>query len=565
MKRKHNLAFHLVMLLLITVSTILVFYRALVHLREQIDEIKINSVYRVRQIGEDYDMLLRSNEEMINEKLLEIKTSLLKDTEQISDLDETAIKFGLDLIIITDLEGNVKTSTDMTLKGANIRDIIPGYYDMIALGLAADDVIIDRAGLLTDSDTIYKSAWLIDSASNKLIIYAVDMLKYLEDNNSQSFAEFLFGGYFENLAESILMVKTIDLVFRQGDEYYSVADIERGYEEQEKLQIYSSIESQILNGYEYVIIPELLKGSTGLNQVMIKVYFDNDMIRQISSNLLFRALLGFIVLAVVIYLIVYFFFKSSQHDREELILKIIEAIRQKKFRRDIFEKDTFNKEIESGLIELAENYQNKHEDKSKELAELQEANELLRQQLENENLQTQSLAGELNDARNQYEQMQRTDRLTGLPNRETLIEYLDYESARSDREKQEFGLMFLKLNNMSGLRNAFGNNFTDYLINKVGSKLRSILRRQDHLGRWAEEVFLLILPTTGSIGIRQLIAKLDEMLSQTEFFRDDKRIKLEILFGGTIYQPGSKVGDCLRQCNVAVQEAEHSGSPAVIE
>jgi diguanylate cyclase (GGDEF)-like protein len=569
-KRKHNLAFHLVMLLLITVSTILVFYRALMHLREQIDEIKINSVYRVRQIGEDYDMLLLSNEEMINDRLLEVKAGLLQETGRSADLtnlhlDETAIRFGLDLIIITDLDGNVKASTDMELNGADIREIIPGYNDIVALGLGASGVVIDRVGLLADKSTLYKSAWCVDSGADRVIIYALDMPKYLVENNSESFSEYLFGGYFENLAESILMIQTIELVFKQGEEYYSISESESGYKDLEKIQIYSSIESQILNGYEYVIIPEVLNGSKGLNQVMIRIFFDNDMIKQISLNLLFRALLGFIILAVVIYLIIYFFFKSTHHDREELMLKVINAIRNQKFRRDIFEKDTFSTGLELGLIELGESFQVKKEDNSKELNQLQEANELMRQQLEKENMEVQSLVHELTAARNESEQMQRTDRVTGLPNRETLMEYLDYESARADREKEEFSLMFLKLNNMSGLRNAFGHSFTDYLINKVGSKLRSTLRRQDRLGRWAEDEFLLILPATGSIGIRQLIAKLDELISQTEFFREDKRINLELLFGGTIYQPGAKVGDCLRQCHVAVQEAEHSGNPTVIE
>ena len=172
---------------------------------------------------------------------------------------------------------------------------------------------------------------------------------------------------------------------------------------------------------------------------------------------------------------------------------------------------------------------------------------------------------ELEEARRQGELLQRTDRVTGLPNRETLMEYLDYESARADREKAEFSLMLVKIRDLAGLKNDFGQSFTDYLINKTGSKLRTTLRRQDRLGRWSDEEFLMILPSTGSIGIRQLIGKLDEVIAGTEFYRDNKQIKLGLDFGGTIYRPGSKVGDCLRQTKVALQEAEHSGNPSIIE
>ena len=570
MRRKHNVAFHLVMLLLITVSTILVFYKALVHLREQIDEIKINSVYRVRQITEDYDMLLLSSEEILNDKLESVSDKVISEINEsleisIMHLDVTAMRNGLDFIMVADMDGRVIASTDMNLKGKDLTKIIPAYKNMITQGEESGELVIDRVGLLTDNKNLYKSAWSVEADKNRVTVFAIDMPKYLKENNSETFAEYLFGGYFDNVSESILMVSEIMLYFEQGNLQYSLSSKMEDIPIVKTNQIYPSIDSQILNGYEFVVLPEVLEGGIGLNKVMIKVSFDNEIIRQISLNLIFRALLGFLVLAVMIYLAVYFFFKSSQHDREDIFLKIMEAIGQRKFRREIIEKDAFGKKIETGLISLAEQYQDEDEKKKKELEKQQAANKSLKQQYEKESVKARSLVNELEEARRQSELLQRTDRVTGLPNRETLMEYLDYESARADREKVEFSLMFVKIRDLAGLRNDFGQGFTDYLINKTGSKLRTTLRRQDRLGRWSDEEFLMILPTTGSIGIRQLISKLDEVIAGTEFYRDNKQIKLGLDFGGTIYRQGSKVSDCLRQTKVALQEAEHSGNSSIIE
>ena len=570
MKRKHNVAFHLVMLLLITVSTILVFYKALVHLREQIDEMKINSVYRVRQITEDYDMLLLSNEEILNDKLESVSDKLIREIDNSSDitlmhLDDTAIRYDLDFIIVTDMDGKVIASTDMKLKASDIIKIIPDYKNLIAQGKESDGLMIDRVGLLTDNKTLYKSAWSVEENKNRVIVFAIDMPKYIEDNNSESFADYLFGGYFDNVSKSILMVSKIMLYFEQDKLQYSLSGNMDEIPIVDPKQRYSSIESQILNGYEFVVLPEVLQGGSDLNDVKIVVTFDNDIIRQISSNLTFRVLFGFLILGVIIYLIVYFFFKNSQHEREDIILKVMETISQRKFSREIIEQDAFSKKIETGLISFAEQYQQEKKMSCEELAKQQADNESLKQQYEIESTKAKSLVMELEEARIQSELLQRTDRVTGLPNRDTLMEYLDYESARADREKAEFSMMYVKIKDLAGLRDEFGQSFTDYLINKTGSKLRTTLRRQDRLGRWSDEEFLMILPTTGSIGIRKLIGKLDEVITETEFYRDNKRINLELIFGGTIYQPGYKLNDCLQQTKVALQEAEHSGNPSVIE
>ncbi len=569
MRRKHNLAFHLVMLLLIIVSTILVFYRALVHLRSQIDEMKINSVYRVLQIGEDYEMLLSSNENMINSRLKEIFVSLESDLKGSNDitgtyLNDIAMKYGLDYILLANESGKVTASTDENLEGREITKLMPGYHDIIIRAGDENKLLIDRLGLLTDENTLYKSAWYVDMEKDQVLIYGIDMYKYLKNNNSVSFAEYLFGGYFVNLSESILLVSNIDLRFRQGNLFHSILGQWTASEGEIKSPSYASIESQIINNYEYVILPITLSGGLGLNQVEMRVSFNNDTIRQISSNLLFRALFGFVILAVMIYLIVYVFFKSMQKERETIMLGIVEAIRKREFRRDIFERGIFKQEVEDGIIELAETYQGQLEINPEEFEQQQKVNEKLRDQVENEHKQVKSLLIELKEIREQCDQMQRTDRVTGLPNREILMEYLDYEGARADREKTEFSILIIKLKNLCNLHTAFGSNFTEYLLNKTGSKLRATLRLQDRVGKWDEDEFLLILPTTGSTGIRKLIAKLEEVIALTEFYKESNKVTLELLFGGVVYTPGMKVSNCLQQSEVAIQEAEQSGIHTVI-
>jgi len=277
----------------------------------------------------------------------------------------------------------------------------------------------------------------------------------------------------------------------------------------------------------------------------LRVSFDNEMIRQISLNLIFRALLGFVILAAVIYLIVYFFFKSLQKDREELMLKIIDKIRKGKFRREFLENNIFMPEIENGIIELAEAYQSGSGNISQN----------------NDGaipLSHTPVRPDTEEEINQLKEPPRTDLVTGLPSRIVLREYLEYETLRVCREKTEFGILLIKQTNLKALGDELGTNFADYMLNKMGSKLRSTLRGQDRIGRWDTDEFLLLLPLTTEQGMQRLIAKLRDVIAQMEISKNNKQIKPETVFGGAIYKPGKNLDNCLREAMVAIQESEHS-------
>jgi diguanylate cyclase (GGDEF)-like protein len=550
LNKKHNLAFHLVMLLLISVTTILVFYKALVHLRTQIDEIKINSLYRVMQIGEDYDLLLRSNEDKAAGRLEAIFEDLRKLVLPLSvssdpDMSAIARNYGLDYLLICDSHGLVIHSLDHSLKGKYLEDIMPSYQKVKFLVREGQQLLIDRVGLLTDSNTLYKAAWYMPSDTDEIMIYGLDIRRYLEDSYSSSLTEYIFGGFFENLSGSVLLIADIDLIFNQHNLYHALSGDWEADEAELFSQKFSSPESQILNSYGSVFLPLGLAGSTGLNTVVLRVSFDNEMIRQISLNLIFRALLGFVILAAVIYLIVYFFFKSLQKDREELMLKIIDKIRKGKFRREFLENNIFMPEIENGIIELAEAYQSGSGNISQN----------------NDGaipLSHTPVRPDTEEEINQLKEPPRTDLVTGLPSRIVLREYLEYETLRVCREKTEFGILLIKQTNLKALGDELGTNFADYMLNKMGSKLRSTLRGQDRIGRWDTDEFLLLLPLTTEQGMQRLIAKLRDVIAQMEISKNNKQIKPETVFGGAIYKPGKNLDNCLREAMVAIQESEHS-------
>lgn len=103
--------------------------------------------------------------------------------------------------------------------------------------------------------------------------------------------------------------------------------------------------------------------------------------------------------------------------------------------------------------------------------------------------------GEL--ARN-FERMQarlRTDRLTGLANREAFMQQLRrrIERSRHDRRSLHFGVLFIDLNRFKEINDTFGHDTGDTVLQQVAERLRANVRKEDLVARYAGDEFVILI------------------------------------------------------------------------
>ncbi len=108
------------------------------------------------------------------------------------------------------------------------------------------------------------------------------------------------------------------------------------------------------------------------------------------------------------------------------------------------------------------------------------------------------LATTLNDER--LREVARTDFLTGLRNRRSMIDLLEQQRLLSAREGSRFGVLLVDLDHFKTFNDRFGHACGDYVLAETARVMRSSVRSSDVVARWGGEEFLVMTPTTGARG-----------------------------------------------------------------
>ncbi len=111
-------------------------------------------------------------------------------------------------------------------------------------------------------------------------------------------------------------------------------------------------------------------------------------------------------------------------------------------------------------------------------------------------LESARTLGELRQAREQLEELARTDLLTHLPNRRSALETAHREVVRSRRYATPVCIAIVDIDNFQLINDSLGNDRADQVISAVGKALVRNLREVDLVGRFGGQQFLIVLPNT---------------------------------------------------------------------
>lgn len=160
----------------------------------------------------------------------------------------------------------------------------------------------------------------------------------------------------------------------------------------------------------------------------------------------------------------------------------------------------------------------------------------------------------LRNASGQLEQLIRVDELTGLMNRRAIHEAGRQEIARSRRGGQPISLLFLDLDKFKQINDTYGHTAGDEVLKLVARLIQSKTRAYDHIGRWAGDEFILLLPGTNEEQARLIARRIMEAFEgQTFNLPGGERIRLRASIGAWTAAP--EVGDQL-DIDALVQAAE---------
>lgn len=127
-----------------------------------------------------------------------------------------------------------------------------------------------------------------------------------------------------------------------------------------------------------------------------------------------------------------------------------------------------------------------------------------------------TLRARLEREREDLRQTALTDPLTGIANRRSLLQRIEYEIARHARAGHSFVLVMLDLDGFKRLNDRFGHAAGDDLLRDVAGALEHTIRSQDTVARIGGDEFCVLAPETTGSGIGHLESRvLDAVASVT--------------------------------------------------
>ena len=100
------------------------------------------------------------------------------------------------------------------------------------------------------------------------------------------------------------------------------------------------------------------------------------------------------------------------------------------------------------------------------------------------------------------------DALTGAANRRAVLEALESQLSKAQRQRTPLALLMLDIDHFKRVNDQYGHLAGDQVLRHFVHVVRQRLRAQDFLGRYGGEEFLLLLPDTDLAGAQQLAQQL---------------------------------------------------------
>jgi diguanylate cyclase (GGDEF)-like protein len=167
----------------------------------------------------------------------------------------------------------------------------------------------------------------------------------------------------------------------------------------------------------------------------------------------------------------------------------------------------------------------------------------------------------LENANQKLKKLSREDRLTGLNNRGYWEECLNREFERYNRTELVSSLVMFDIDHFKKVNDTYGHRVGDQVLVSLAEVIQQNTRKTDQLFRYGGEEFVLLLPGIDGIGLRTVMANLQQTLRK---YLVSPGGPVTVSFGVAQLQHGESVSDWLARADAALYEAKESGRDCII-
>ncbi|MGA8531740.1 MAG: GGDEF domain-containing protein [Acidobacteriaceae bacterium] len=169
--------------------------------------------------------------------------------------------------------------------------------------------------------------------------------------------------------------------------------------------------------------------------------------------------------------------------------------------------------------------------------------------------------GELKRARENLHYRATHDSLTALLNREAILDMLDRELARSQRERTPISILLADLDHYKNVNDMHGHPVGDQVLREIARRFVHAVRAYDLVGRYGGEEFLLILGGCSSVEAMARADQLRQSIESSSIATSCGAIAVTISIGVLPAQEWAypPIEEVLREVDVALYAAKTEG------
>lgn len=186
------------------------------------------------------------------------------------------------------------------------------------------------------------------------------------------------------------------------------------------------------------------------------------------------------------------------------------------------------------------------------------------QELVDINFHLKNVIYDKEEAEKSLQHLAHHDELTGLPNKNLLVDRIDQSIKTSSRENQSMAILFLDLDRFKNVNDSLGHNVGDILIQEVSTRLHKILRSRDTVSRNGGDEFVVVLERLVDAKEAVYVAKKIIACLMKTFDIQSHKVHIGVSIGISIYPTdGDKSTILLRNADTAMYRAKKSGGNQV--
>jgi len=169
---------------------------------------------------------------------------------------------------------------------------------------------------------------------------------------------------------------------------------------------------------------------------------------------------------------------------------------------------------------------------------------------------------ELKSYRDQLKELALRDGLTGLYNHRSIMERIEEEISSANRRFAPLTMIMLDIDHFKKVNDTYGHQFGDEVLVNITNSLRHSFRKEDIIGRYGGEEFIVILPNAN---IKQAMLIGEKVRSKVEGLTwKEKKFLVTISLGITLLQHGEKTSDFIKRADDHLYKAKNNGRNLVV-